>query len=145
MRFYIHFFIHKFYVFFFILKFCLKLLYRGVTHDFSKLSKSEREYFKANFKTFRNLEYWGDDYISHLFGFSKKALKIHYWKNRHHPEHFDNKLEGMKLVDLVEMVFDWKAAIKQNKQGNLNKTLERSKKRFKIPETLIQIIKNELS
>jgi len=40
----------------------------------------------------------------------KPALEHHYALYRHHPEHFQNGIDDMNLIDLVEMFADWKAS-----------------------------------
>ena len=37
-------------------------------------------------------------------------IKRHYQASRHHPEHFERGIDGMNLVDMMEMVCDWVAA-----------------------------------
>ena len=37
------------------------------------------------------------------------AVSTHYKKNRHHPEHWSNGVWDMTLVDVIEMVCDWRS------------------------------------
>jgi len=46
----------------------------------------------------------------------KPAIEHHYKNNRHHPEHFNNGIDEMNLVDLIELLCDWKAASERNKK-----------------------------
>ena len=41
------------------------------------------------------------------------ALQHHYEDNCHHPEHYRNGIHDMNMVDLIEMLCDWRAAIKR--------------------------------
>ena len=47
----------------------------------------------------------------------KPAIDHHYANNRHHPEHWPNGINDMTLMDLIEMLADWKAATARNKNG----------------------------
>jgi len=48
----------------------------------------------------------------------------------------------MDLFDVIEMFFDWYAAGKRNKDGNIYKSLDINKERFKISDQLYNIMKN---
>ena len=51
-------------------------------------------------------------------------IEIHYAKNRHHPENHRNGIKDMTLVDLIEMLSDWKAATLRHADGNILKSIE---------------------
>ena len=59
--------------------------------------------------------YGTDEYKGFLAGMGA-GLEHHYAHNRHHPEHHAGGVHGMNLVDLIEMLADWKAA------GNVTRT-----------------------
>lgn len=48
----------------------------------------------------------------------------------------------MNLMQLVEMWLDWCAACKRNKDGNILKSLEINKDRFKLSNQLYRILCN---
>jgi hypothetical protein len=48
----------------------------------------------------------------------------------------------MNLVDIVEMVCDWKAATRKHRDGNILKSLEINAKRFNIEPQLLSILHN---
>jgi len=48
----------------------------------------------------------------------------------------------MSLLDLVEMVADWKAASERTKQGSIAQSLAHNIKRFGIDEQLASILEN---
>ena len=76
----------------------------------------------------------------------KPALVHHNENNTHHPEHWEDGIIGMNLIDLIEMLADWKAAtLRMKNKGNIRKSLEINKKRFKIPEPLYQVLKNTIN
>ncbi|WP_216369609.1 DUF5662 family protein, partial [Brevibacillus sp. MCWH] len=62
--------------------------------------------------------------------------------NSHHPEFYENGVDGMDLFDLVEMVCDWMAAAKRHDDGNIYESLKINKERFGLSDQLYNIIKN---
>lgn len=70
------------------------------------------------------------------------ALQHHYAQYRHHPEHFDNSIDDMNLIDIVEMFCDWKAASERQLDGNLLKSIEKNADRFNIDPQLKHILIN---
>jgi hypothetical protein len=73
----------------------------------------------------------------------KVALDHHYLHNNHHPEHYSNGIDGMSLLDLVEMLMDWKAASERHQEGmNIVRSIEVSSQRFSVSEQLKRILLN---
>jgi hypothetical protein len=62
--------------------------------------------------------------------------------NSHHPEHYSNGIQGMSLLDVIEMLCDWKAAGLRHADGNIFKSLEINKDRYKISTQLYSILFN---
>src|SRR5690606_34088097 len=89
----------------------------------------------------KELQYGSDEYKASLSEL-QVALKHHYENNSHHPEHYENGVDGMDLLDLVEMFMDWKAATERTKDGSISKSIEFNKDRFKMSEQLVSIFKN---
>ena len=117
------------------------LIDRSLCHDESKMQPPEVTMFDEFTPKLKNSTYGSDEYK----GFLKEmgvALEHHYAHNRHHPEHFENSIEGMTLVDLLEMLCDWKAATERHANGSLEKSFEIQKDRFNISPQLLQILKN---
>jgi DNA-binding response OmpR family regulator len=54
-------------------------------------------------------------------------------------------LNGMDLLDLMEMMADWKASTLRNKDGDISKSLEINKKRFGISDQLFDILNNTIN
>lgn len=117
------------------------LLERINCHDDSKLSSPEVEIFTEFTKKLANSTYGSEEYKQFLADM-KPALDHHYAKNSHHPEHFENGIDGMNLLDLLEMFCDWKAAGERHKDGNIDKSIEINSKRFNMSEQLVNIFKN---
>lgn len=57
-------------------------------------------------------------------------------------EYRRGRLNGMTLVDLIEMLADWKAATERHDDGSLTKSLTIQKERFGISDQLLQILEN---
>ncbi len=118
-----------------------ELFKRAVEHDYSKFSPEEFNPFEAAIPKFQNLEYGSDEYKQSLNEISS-AIQHHYKVNRHHPEYFENGINDMNLIDLIEMVCDWIAASQRGIDGDIYKSLKINKERFKINEQLLTTIKN---
>lgn len=118
-----------------------KLTNRGVNHDAVKLESPEVEIFAEHTECLKDLEYNSPEYKEHLAAM-KVALDHHYANCRHHPEHFANGVNDMNLIDLVEMLADWKAASERQHNGNLLTSIEQNATRFKMNDQLKQILLN---
>lgn len=118
-----------------------KLLDRADVHDKSKLEEPELATFDRATARLSGLKYGGDEYKACLADM-KPALDHHYAKNRHHPEHFPDGVTGMTLVDVVEMICDWKAASERQNDGNILTSIEHNKMRFGIDHQLASILVN---
>ena len=118
-----------------------ELLDRAKIHDESKLFSPEVVLFDEMTPKLKNLIYGTEEYKKSLEKL-KPALSHHYRNNSHHPEHYDNGINGMNLYDLVEMFCDWQAAVKRNKNGDLMTSIDINKERFGMSEQLVSIFKN---
>lgn len=128
-----------------ILRIIHELAERAINHDQSKLCSPELETFIEYTPKLATSTYGSDEYKQFLTEM-KPALDHHYKCNRHHPEHFkENGINGMNLVDLIEMLCDWKAATMRHNDGNLLKSIEFNQKRFQISDQLTQIFLNTVS
>jgi hypothetical protein len=85
------------------------LQHRAVTHDRSKLFPPELEAFDIATPKLAGLTYGTPEYKESLRELGV-ALEHHYAFNSHHPEHYEDGIAGMTLLDLIEMLVDWKAA-----------------------------------
>jgi hypothetical protein len=118
-----------------------QLLKRATEHDKSKTEPPELDIFNEYTPRLRSSTYGSDEYNSFLAEM-QTALQHHYANNRHHPEHFDNGIQGMHLVDLIEMLCDWKAATERHDDGDLARSLELQQQRFGYSDELKQILRN---
>lgn len=118
-----------------------ELCKRGKLHDKSKLLTPEKDFFDVYTPKLKSLTYGSEEYKRNLEGL-QIALKHHYAINSHHPEHYVNGIADMTLVDVIEMLCDWKAATLRHDNGNINKSLEINKERFNMSEQLVSVLKN---
>ena len=118
-----------------------KMTLRGVNHDKHKQESPEVELFAEYTDKLSNMQYGSDEYKESLKAL-KPALDHHYANSRHHPEHFARGILDMNLVDIVEMVCDWKAASERQKDGNLLKSIEQNAQRFGYDDQVKQILIN---
>ena len=126
----------------FIGRFNSELNNRGITHDSSKLSEEEKPYFDIYTPKLKTCTYGSDEYKTYLKELDI-ALRHHYRNNSHHPEFHKNGINDMSLVDIVEMLCDWKSASLRHNDGDLLKSIEISQSRFKYSDELKQIMLNE--
>ena len=117
------------------------LIIRSIYHDNSKLESPEVDIFTEYTPKLANSTYGSDEYHQFLKEM-KPALDNHYANNPHHPEHYDNGIKDMDLVDLIEMICDWKAATLRHNDGDIYKSIELNQKRFGYSDELKQIFKN---
>ena len=114
---------------------------RAREHDQSKLESPEAEIFGEYTPELAKTKYGSPEYAA-LLEKVKPATDNHYAKNRHHPQHWPNGVNDMTLVDLVEMLCDWKAATARNKDGNIRTSIDINQKRFEMSPQLAQIFHN---
>lgn len=119
----------------------LELDRRAQLHDQSKLESPEAEIFGEYGPELGKVVYNSPEYIA-LLEKVKPATDHHYANNRHHPQHWPNGINDMTLLDLVEMLIDWKASTERVKNGNIRKSIETNISRFNMSEQLGQIFHN---
>lgn len=117
------------------------LIYRGENHDNSKFEEPELTVFAENTEKLAKIPYGGEEYKACLESV-KPAIQHHYSKNRHHPEHWPDGIESMTLIDLIEMLADWKAATARNKDGNIRKSILINAEKYNFSPQLRTIFEN---
>jgi len=117
------------------------LCWRQADHDRSKLEETESEGFAEVTDLLKGLTYGSDEYKETLVHM-KPFLDHHYENNDHHPEHFENGVTDMNLMQIIEMLCDWKAATLRHANGDIMKSIDINTKRFGMSEQLAQILRN---
>jgi hypothetical protein len=113
----------------YLLRIVTDLMYRAHDHDLSKLEEPERSVFDEYTPKLKDSTYGSDEYKTFLKGMGE-GLRHHYEVNDHHPEHFENGIDGMDLVQITEMLCDWKAATLRHADGDLGRSIEQNAERF---------------
>lgn len=118
-----------------------ELLLRQEKHDQSKLEEPEVALFTEYTPKLADCDYGSPKYQELKAGL-KPALDHHYANNRHHPEHHADGIDDMNLIDLIEMLCDWKAASERHNTGNILRSIELNANRFSISPQLTRILGN---
>lgn len=116
-----------------------ELLKRAELHDQSKMVEPEVTLFAELTPRLPDSTYEAADYKENMAKL-KTALDHHYANNRHHPEHFKNGINDMNLIDLLEMIVDWKASSERQNNGNIRKSIEINANKFGISPQLTKIL-----
>jgi len=122
------------------------LMDRAWKHDASKFESPEKEYYDKFSPKLRTTEYGSQEYKDYLVKM-QPGIDHHYQNNSHHPEFYVDGVDGMNLIDLMEMLCDWKAAGERHKTKptNIIKSIEINAERFHMSEQLKQILLNTAS
>lgn len=117
----------------------MDLMERSRLHDRSKLVSPEVEIFDEFTPKLESSSYNSDEYKGFLAEM-KPALDHHYAANDHHPEYFEGGIREMNLIQLIEMLADWKAATLRHKDGDIYKSIEQNQGRFGYSDELKNIL-----
>ena len=121
---------------------CIETLQeKAMYHDQSKLESPEVEVFEEFTDKLAEVTYGSDEYKECLVAM-KPAIDHHYSCNPHHPEYHQAGMNDMNLLDLIEMICDWKAAGMRHNDGDMLKSIEINQKRFGYGDELKQIFIN---
>ena len=118
-----------------------ELIARAARHDQSKLVLPEVEGFAKHTESLRGMTYKSPEYEAAMKDMAA-TIEHHYANNSHHPQHFPNGVNGMDILDLVEMLCDWRAAGERHADGSMDKSLEINGPRFDIAPQLIEVFRN---
>lgn len=115
---------------------------RSIEHDQSKFSTQEFETYAYATKRMGECTFGTDAYrqMTHSIG---GAIRRHKEVNRHHPEFHPNGIRDMNLIDLIEMLADWKAAgLRPGGKADLMYSIETCQKRFGYDDNFKQMLVN---
>lgn len=119
-----------------------KLLLRMLTHDRTKIEEPELSAYAEIVPGFKGLEYGTPEHEAHG-GKLGPAWEHHTRHNKHHPEYFPAGHEDMTLVDLLEMVCDWRAAsMRSGGIFDYEKSLAVFEERYAADRQVILILRN---
>jgi len=110
----------------------IALLNRQLNHDSTKLENPE----------WRRVLYKFD---KEQFPMSDKDLEQaqhhHYAHNRHHPQRFENGVDDMHIIDIVEMIIDWIGDAYCDKEDPIE-AVKRKSEKYNINPQLMNIFLN---
>ena len=139
---------------------------RGLAHDASKLVSPEREVFDAVTPRLRGLTYGSPEYKASLADLGPALEHHYAHNRHHPEHNTPTEciicfadvstfvdgmcphcgngatgsprhtLRGMTLIDVVEMLCDWKAATERHADGSIEKSLAHNKGRFHIGDEM---------
>ncbi|MEL7039093.1 MAG: DUF5662 family protein [Cyanobacteria bacterium J06592_8] len=115
---------------------------RMFTHDRSKLHSPELEMFENFTEQLATMSYGSPEYEQCRQEMLQEALKHHYQNNRHHPEFFERGVLDMNLIDIIEMLCDWKASTERYFNGDIYQSIEHNAQRFQLTPELVKILQN---
>jgi hypothetical protein len=118
-----------------------ELLHRQEQHDQSKFSPEESSRFNELTDKLRDITFGSPEYYDRLKSLGP-ALEHHYSHNRHHPQFHKTGILGMNLIDITEMLVDWKASSMRHNDGDIYKSIEINQKRFGFSDELKQLLIN---
>lgn len=124
-----------------LLQVIIALQQRVTRHDLSKMAPPEKAVFDRVTPLLKSSTYGSEAYKASLADMGQ-GLVHHYGANRHHPEHYEAGINGMTLVDVIEMLADWKAATERHDDGSLARSLKIQEARFGISPQLMDLLTN---
>jgi hypothetical protein len=113
---------------------------RATVHDESKFSEEEWPYFAVATSRLRGITYGSPEYKASLDSI-RPGIEHHQKNNGHHPEYHENGVLDMSLLDLIEMLADWKAAGERHADGSLERSLLVNAERFNMPPTIVKMLR----
>lgn len=115
---------------------------RAIEHDQSKMfSVEECAVFAEYTPKLKHIQYGSEEY-SKCMAEMGPAIRHHHENNRHHPEAHAHGVRDMDLLDVLEMLCDWKAATLRTKDGDLRRSLQVNRDRFALEPQLAAILAN---
>lgn len=120
-----------------------RILDRIDYHDDSKLVSPEVEAFTEFTNKLANCTYGSAEYEEFRKSMGP-ALEHHYARNSHHPEHYKDGINDMDILDILEMLCDWKASSTRHNNGNIRKSIEINANRFSMSPQLVKILENSV-
>lgn len=112
---------------------------RAMLHDISKYNFDEFQSIVKIKTIARQFPYGSPEYEQGIKD-NQEGLDKHLKRNRHHPEYHPNGVSDMGLIDLIEMICDWKAANRVRDDMRWNEATEVHIKRFNLTPQQIWLI-----
>lgn len=117
---------------------------RSIVHDLSKFQDPEFSVFCGTRQEFKKANYGTPEYDA-VSEKAKVGVQHHHSNNRHHTAYHENGIADMNLMDLMEMLADWKAASRRSPDLSFSDSLPRAYERYGISPDLQMLIENTIS
>ena len=115
---------------------------RGENHDLSKLQEPEKSSNDYFIPLLKKVKFGTPEYVKvDSERRNGEGLKHHFKVNRHHPDHFQNGINDMNIVDIIEMICDTIAASRKS-DSSFEDGLKFNAERYNFPKELENIILN---
>lgn len=116
-----------------------RIKYDSDHHDESKTKNPEFMFYCKLNKALTLVKYESKEYKEII---NDPHVAMHKESNSHHPEFYgDDGINGMTLVDIVNMLSDWKSA-SMTSDTPLIEGMKKNKEKFEISDQLYQILVN---
>ena len=112
-------------------------------HDKSKLQEPELSMWKKMDEEPR-YPYGSKEYKDKIERYHE-LFEMHYKNNPHHPEHFQNGISDMTLIDLAEMLCDWISYKDDIRVTEAIEMVEKQSKRFGYSDEIKNMLINTLN
>lgn len=112
---------------------------RGLCHDRTKFQELEFDTFCRTRPRFKGVKFGTPDYDA-VVEEAREAVEHHHHHNRHHTTYYDGGIEDMNLLDVLEMLADWRAAARRSKGQSFEESLPKAFERYNVPEVLREMI-----
>ena len=116
---------------------------RSIKHDRSKFDDPEFSTFVRTRPEFKVANYGTPEYEA-VIEKARVGVDHHYANNRHHTAHHPNGVKDMNLLDLLEMLADWRAASRRSPNLSFTDSLPRAFKKYRMDESLQRLICNTI-
>ena len=116
-----------------------KLECRGFAHDRSKLLAVEFDGFCKTRPKFKLANYGSPEYRECVEEI-RPSVEHHYKANRHHVAYHKCGFADMNLIDILEMLADWKAASRRSPNMSFEDSLPKAFEKCGIPPNMQQHI-----
>ena len=114
---------------------------RGYAHDRTKFQALEFDSFVSTRDKFKRANYGSKEY-KECVDLVRPAVDSHHQKNRHHTGFHKNGINDMTLIDIIEMICDWRAAARRSPDKAFADTLDYAYKKYGVNEQLRKIMEN---
>lgn len=108
---------------------------RGIAHDRSKFEPFEFDAFVSTRPKFKKANYGTPEY-QECVDLIKPSIDHHYAVNRHHTGFHEQGFAGMNLLDILEMLADWKAAARRSPSQSFAESLPKAYAKYGISKDM---------